>query len=163
LGAFGVGLAITGGQGNRLTGNRIEGNPVAGILVGNAEDIPALDNEFAGNLLASNGVDAADVSAARAPATGNCFDDNAATTSSPPELIATTCPTDSSTVGTTELPQVAVPKGMSFLKVPAPPAQPGMTDVDTVPSRLPAAVDMPAASEFPVPDATLLADRAARG
>jgi parallel beta-helix repeat protein len=163
LGGFGIGLAVTGGQGNRITGNRIEGNPVAGILLGNAEDIPALGNQFTRNVLASNGIDAADVSAARTPASGNCFDENLATTSSPPELIAIACPADTTTAGVTTLPQIAVPNGMSFLKVPVPPAQPGMTSVETVPSPLPASVAMPAASDFSVPDAGLLADRAAQG
>ncbi len=163
LGGFGIGLAITGGQGNRITGNRIETNPVAGILLGNAEDIPALQNEFSGNVLSANGIDAADVSAARAPARGNCFDDNAASTASPPELLTITCPTDAGTSSAAPLPAVAVPNGMSFLKIPAPPRQPGMTEVETIPTRLPATVEMPAASAFPVPDAALLADRAAQG
>jgi hypothetical protein len=163
LGGFGIGLAITGGQGNRITGNRIEANPVAGILLGNAEDIPALRNEFSGNVLSANGVDAADVSATRTPASGNCFDANTASTASPPELLAIPCPTDSSTGGGGAVPTVAVPNGVSFLKVPAPPSQPGMTGVEAMPTRLPAEVEMPAASAFPVPDGTLLADRAAQG
>ncbi len=163
LGGFGIGLAITGGQGNRITGNRIESNPVAGILLGNAEDIPALENEISGNVLSTNGVDAADVSATRAPASGNCFAGNTAATSTPPGLFAITCPTGAATGGGGILPSAAVPKGMSFLKVPVPPGQPGMIDVEALPSRLPATVDMPAASEFPVPDGLLLADRAAQG
>lgn len=162
-GAFGIGLAINGGQGNVITTNRVEGNPTAGITLSNAEDIPAVDNEFIRNTLGGNGVDVADTSAARAPADGNCFDDNAATTASPAALLDVTCPPGDAANGLGEpgeLPTVEAPDGISFLKVPPPPAQPGMDDVDVQPDRLPATVDMPAESEFDPPESTLLADRA---
>lgn len=161
LGGFGIGLAVNGGQANRITANRIEGNPVAGILLSNAEDLAAIDNEFTGNSLAANGIDAADVSATRAPGSGNCFRDNVATTSAPPELLASACPTGATTAATTVLPTVPVPQGMSFLKVPAPPAQPGLEEVERRPDPLPDAIDVPPASDFPLPDVNLLADRAA--
>ncbi|WP_324013362.1 right-handed parallel beta-helix repeat-containing protein [Microbacterium sp. JZ37] len=161
LGGFGVGLAVNGGQRNVISANRIEGNPTAGILLSNSEDIPAEDNAFSDNAVSGNGVDAVDTSAERALGRGNCFDGAGPATSAPEELRATSCPSDTVAPGGGTTPDVEVPRGMSFLQIPAPPAQPGLDDVETPPQPLPAAVDMPAASEHPLPERTLLEDRAA--
>lgn len=158
LGGFGVGLAINGGQGNEVRDNRIEDNPVTGIQLANAEDIAATGNRVTGNVLAGNGVDLADVAAARAPSADNCFEDNDATTASPALLLDVRCPTGGGAGD--GVPQPEVPTGMSFLQVPAPPAQPTMADAATDRGPLPATVDMPEASRFDLPQPSLLADRA---
>jgi nitrous oxidase accessory protein NosD len=165
LGSFGIGIAITGGQGNRIVANRIEANPAGGIVLANAEDIPAIDNVIAGNALAGNGVDVADVSAPRTPATGNCFGDNSAASSSPAGMLDIPCPGTTGAAGPAgpgALAVVEAPAGMSFLRVPVPPTQPSLSDVETPPAApLPATVSPPDEAGFTVPDASLLTDRAA--
>ncbi len=161
LGAFGIGLALNGGQRNTVLSNRIEGNPTAGVLLSNAEDIPSLANEFRLNQLSANGLDAADISASRAPSEGNCFADNTASTSSPAELVSTTCPAEGATSGGGTLPELTVPRGLSFLDIPPPPAQPQLADLESAPDRLPDALPAVAADEYPLPAVDLLADRAA--
>jgi len=55
---------------------------------------------------------------------------------------------------------VSVPPGTSFLKVVAGPAQPQLAgDLTVNPEPLPKTVAMPDASDVPLPDASLLADR----
>ncbi len=161
LGGFGIGLGITGGQRNDVRANRVEDNPVAGIQLGNAEDIPATGNRFSGNLLSGNGVDLADVAAARAPSVDNCFEGNTATTASPAGILAVPCPELPGGTDGRFLPAVDVPAGMSFLRVPAPPTQPDLAADGPPSAPLPATVDLPDTSGAAVPDATLLADRAA--
>ncbi|MFT4157679.1 MAG: right-handed parallel beta-helix repeat-containing protein [Microbacterium sp.] len=160
LGGFGVGLAVNGGVGNDIAANRIEGNPVAGILLSNAEDLPAKDNVFSDIAFATNGVDVVNTSADRAPALGNCFTLSGPATFSPESLSGSRCGDTAPTAGGGVLPRVDVPSGISFLKVPQPPAQPSMTDVETLPSPLPDTITMPAAADFPLPAADFLADRA---
>ncbi|NDL58595.1 right-handed parallel beta-helix repeat-containing protein [Phytoactinopolyspora mesophila] len=159
-GGFGLGLSIGGGQRNEIVANRIDGNPVAGILLSNTEDISALDNSFAENVLTGNGIDVADVSASRAPSEGNCFEDNTAATASPESLLAASCPEGNSRDEAGTVPSVSEPAGMSFLRVPPPPDQPALSDVETLPEPLPDAVHMPSESDYPVPDDTFLSDRA---
>ncbi|MBZ2196748.1 right-handed parallel beta-helix repeat-containing protein [Occultella gossypii] len=164
LGGFGVGLAINGGQGNRVVANRIEGNPVVGVQLSNAEDLPAVGNQILDNIVGANGFDLADTSAARAPSSGNCFDGTAATTALPASLLRVTCPGGNAgeIADGGAWPRVDVPVGMSFLQVPAPPAQPSLQPgaaVEEIPGPLPAQVTMPAEADFPVPEASLLADR----
>ena len=66
------------------------------------------------------------------------------------------------------LPEVEVPPGMSFLKVPAPPAQPQLGEISqheldlfTPPEPLPAVTSMPDIAGIPLPTRELLADRSA--
>src|SRR5690606_24274241 len=78
-GAFATGIGIGGGQGNVLERNRISGNARAGLVLSNTEDIPSSGNRLTANLFAGNGVDVANASADRTPATGNCVDAFAST------------------------------------------------------------------------------------
>ncbi len=71
-GGFGTGLGIAGGVDNAISRNRIAGNPRAGVLIADTEDLPATGNRLTDNVYADNGVDVANISAERAPATGNC-------------------------------------------------------------------------------------------
>lgn len=166
-GAFGLGIGLSGAQENTITANAILGHPVAGVQINNTEDIPSIGNAFLDNVFAENAVDLADTSAARAPSSGTCLTTaGAAVVTLPQALALAVCPTTSEagqSVAPQDLPAVTVPAGMSFLKVPAGPAQPGMSgDLSAVPAPLPAQVSMPDPASFPVPDRTFLADRATR-
>ncbi len=165
LGGFGIGVGITGGQANELARNRITGNPVAGVQLGNAEDIAAQDNRFVANAFGSNGVDLHDTSAQRTPSSGTCVDPaggEGPATALPSALLEATCPDGTGPlVGVTDgAPAVEVPPGTSFLDVPAPPEQPSMPDPEEAPERLPATVELPDLAGFPLPGPDLLADRA---
>ena len=59
--------------------NRISGNARAGVILTNTEDLPATGNTFSANVYELNGVDVANLSAARSPATANCAEDSLST------------------------------------------------------------------------------------
>lgn len=163
-GGFGIGVGLAGAQDNLLTRNRIEGNPVAGVQLANTEDIPSTGNRLTGNAFARNGVDLADVSAARTPSSGTCLEPTSGLTVLPAELAAAVCPTGSApgwSVPSSQLPVVEVPRGTPFLQVPRPrpqPQRPG--DPAELPDRLPDRVDMPDPASVETPGPDLLADRA---
>ncbi|MEO8528561.1 MAG: right-handed parallel beta-helix repeat-containing protein [Pseudolysinimonas sp.] len=144
-GGFGIGLGISGGQKNEVSNNLIEGNPRAGVLLASTEDLPAIDNSFTANSFASNGVDIANVSTARAPAMGNCVDGSP---SSLPVELLTACAQPQPAATVAELPGGAAPPGISFLKVAPPIDQPGMPDPRSSPRKVPASVDR---TNFPLP------------
>ena len=161
-GGFGIGIGISGGRDNALSANLIAGNPVAGVLLAHTEDLPAAGNTFTGTAFEGNGVDVANISAARTPAVGNCVDGQA--TTMPAELLASCAADAPQPAGEAgALPRVDVPPGVSFLDVPLPPAQPGMPadDLDDIPSPLPDAVEMPDVAGIAAPGRDLLADRIA--
>ena len=143
-GAFGVGLGISGGQSNVLERNTIAGNPHAGVLVSGSEDLPARDNTFTSTVFADNGVDLANISQSRAAASGNCLAPGDAATTAPAAFAREDCAAPAQSA-LDALPGVSVPPGMSFLKVPAPPAQPQLPgDPTAVPKLLPKTVGAPA-------------------
>ena len=142
-GAFGVGLGISGGQSNQLERNTIAGNTHAGVLVSGSEDLPAQNNIFSGTVFADNGVDLANISQPRAAATGNCLTAGDVATTAPAAFARDDC-TAAQQNALDSLPGVDVPPGMSFLKVPAPPAQPQLPgDLTAAPMPLPATVGPP--------------------
>lgn len=161
-GGFGIGVGISGGRDNVLRDNLVAGNPRAGVLLANTEDLAAVGNRMDGAWSAAgldaNGVDIANISAERTPARDNCAGGRPSTL---PENLGTRCGTTSplAAVSPDALPDVVVPPGVSFLKVPAPPAQPGMSDVETVPGPLPPTVTDDAELPDGVPAAGLLAER----
>lgn len=158
-GGFGVGIGIGGGTLNALKNNRVQDNPRAGVLLSGNEDLGAVGNVFSGTVWGGNGVDIANVSTARAPAKGNCVRDGAPSTL-PADLLAS-CPDGAQPAADrSALPAVTAPPGLSFLKVAAPPAQPGISDVDAPARVLADRVTMPDRSAIPVPAADLFADRA---
>ena len=151
-GAFGVGLGISGGQSNVLERNTIAGNPHAGVLVSSTEDLSARDNLFSGTVFADNGVDLANISQTRAAAVGNCLAPGDAGTTSPSSFARDDCTADAQAAA--DLPGVTPPPGMSFLKVPAPPAQPQLPgNLRAVPDPLPDTVGAPADLESILPPA----------
>lgn len=162
-GGFGTGLGLSGTVGNLIARNLITGNPRAGILLANTEDLPTIANQIRENAFAGNGTDMADVSAARAPARGNCLV-GAATTIPDTLLSALTagCEHPDATqpaVPVEALPRVDVPPGVSFLRVAAPRSQPDLDAGEVRPHRLPDAVAMPDIDAVPLPAASLLSER----
>jgi hypothetical protein len=161
-GGFGIGVGISGGRDNVLRDNLVAGNPRAGVLLANTEDLAAVGNRMDGAWSAAgldaNGVDIANISAKRTPARDNCAGGRPSTL---PENLGTRCGTTSplGAVPPDALPDVEAPPGVSFLKVPAPPPQPGMSGVETVPGPLPPAVTGDAVLPDGVPAADLLAER----
>ncbi len=155
-GGFGIGLGISGGRDNVIENNRIEGNPRAGVLLASTEDLATVGNSFVGTAFAGNGVDVANVSTARAAAVGNCF--SGSSPSVLPTGLLDGCATGASqpATTTTALPGGAAPRGVSFLKVIAPGAQPTMADPRTAPTKLPATVNRPTAGSITLPAANLL-------
>ena len=158
-GGFGVGVGIGGGTDNVFADNRIEGNPVAGILLTSTEDLAPTGNRFRGTAFAGNGVDIGNATTARAPAQGNCLDGEATTA---PTGLFSVCAGVQPAAAPGELPTVPVPRGVSFLRIPPPPAQPDMADVQAPARRLPATVPAPDPAAHPLPARDFLADRSRR-
>ena len=153
-GGFGIGAGIAGGTDNLVARNRVEGNPAAGVVLGSAIDLPPLRNQVIGNVFGDNGVDVAFAASARAPAEGNCLQDNTITTYVPDD-VPRTCPAPGGIQPSAPMPQMDPPRGVPFPDVPAPPSQPGMPDAAGSPpsstAGLPGPVDV-AAIGVPAPD-----------
>lgn len=159
-GAFATGVGLSGAQGNTFARNRIGGNPRAGVILTNTEDLPSLDNRFDDDVFEDNGVDVANTSATRTPASANCAPAGLAT--APAELaeqLVAGCAGDTAAqASTTTVAGPEAPAGISFLRVAPPRDQPNLPQRSSSP-RLPAAIDMPDLTTFAVPDAAFLADR----
>ncbi|MGZ0711672.1 right-handed parallel beta-helix repeat-containing protein (plasmid) [Coraliomargarita sp. W4R53] len=156
-GGFGIGIGVAGGVDDLFVNNRITGNPRAGVLISNTEDLATIGATLQQTSFADNGVDVANVSAERAPATGTCVDSTF--TALPESLLeaANACGDGEDPASTTaELPAVEAPPGVSFLQVAAPIDQPQFTSEAGV---LPGEIVMPDATAYPVPTADLFADR----
>jgi nitrous oxidase accessory protein NosD len=158
-GAFATGVGISGGVDNLLQRNLISGHARAGVLLSNTEDLPTRGTRLLDNSFTGNGVDVANLSASRTPAAGNCAADGL--TTAPADLAAqlsAACAggTDPQ-AATTELSGPTAPPGLSYLRVPAPRAQPDLPQRSSYP-RLPDTVDMPDVASIPLPDAQLLAE-----
>lgn len=158
-GAFATGIGVSGGQDNVIERNLIAGNARAGIIFTNTEDLPASGNRVAGNGFDGNGVDVANASAARTPATANCVD--GAASAAPAELaaqLAGACAGDSSPqAAVTELAAPPAPRGLSFKKVAPPRAQAELPARSAYPP-LPATITVPDLATFGLPDRSLLAE-----
>lgn len=155
-GGFGVGVGIAGGQENVLRANVIAGNPAAGVLFSNTEDLAAIGNTLSDILFEGNGVDVANVSAERAPASTNCVTGGAVT--SLPLTFTTDCSGVQPDESRASLPGVTVPPGVSFLKVAGPPRLPSLAADDTIPAPLPATITVPDLSGIAPPSRDLLRD-----
>jgi len=161
LGAFGIGIGLSGANTNTLERNLIAGNPSTGVQVTNTEDLASTGNHLIDNALVDNGVDLADLSATRAPSTGTCLVGTIAARVLPAGF-GTDCTAASPVSTAAALPELVVPPGVSFLRVTAGRPQPDFAgDSRALPERLPATVDMPDLGSFALPDRSLLADRAA--
>ncbi|MFG2292819.1 right-handed parallel beta-helix repeat-containing protein [Streptomyces sp. NPDC048603] len=161
-GGFGIGLGIAGGRDNTVARNRITGHPRAALILSSTEDLPPIGNRITGNLFTGNAVDAAYLTSAHAPGSGNCFAGPLGRTL--PADLATTlaCPAGSSPVPGPRTPPAFAPApvGVPFLDVPLPPVQPQLPGAATAVAEPVTGPTGPVGPEsVPVPTATLLADR----
>jgi len=158
-GGFGIGVGLSGAQGDLFARNLIAGNSVSGIQMTNTEDIPTIDTKLEGNSFSGNGLDVADRAASRAPTTGTCVTPANGLTVLTAVVVGTCDP--GATVSTQALPSITAPPGMSFRRVAQPKKQSEWSgDLRAVPGPLPA---VGAAAKFELasvtmPAATLLAD-----
>ncbi len=75
-GAFGIGIGLSGANGNVFERNLITGNPSAGLQLTSTEDLASTGNRFSGDRFEHNGVDVADVSSSRAPSADTCVSEH---------------------------------------------------------------------------------------
>lgn len=135
-GGFGIGLGIAGGTKNTVARNLVTGNSRAGLVITSAADFAPLDNQIRNNALIQNGVDIAYTPTRDAPGRGNCYADNRISTTSPDGLLAAArCPAGQDTGATAGPAAVPAPPGIPFTDVQAPPLQPDLADVRTIPPR----------------------------
>ncbi len=158
-GGFATGVGISGGQTNTFARNRISGNARAGVIFTNTEDLPATGNTFSANVYELNGVDVANLSAARSPATANCAEDSLSTAPADLALALTVACSgaDATQPSIDAIDGPAVPPGLSYRKVGAPRDQPNLAASDSGVS-LPATITMPDLDAVTVPSTDLLAD-----
>ncbi|TBN58062.1 plasmid stabilization protein [Glaciihabitans arcticus] len=160
LGAFGIGVGLSGANTNTLERNLIAGNASTGVQVTNTEDLASTGNRLVDNSFVDNGIDLANLSAERSPSVGTCVEGSGPGTVLPAGF-GSDCAGTSVGVSADRLPALDVPAGLSFLKVSPGPDQPDMTgSLRNVPRPLPDTVAMPNPGSFALPDRTLLADRA---
>ncbi|MEU2718292.1 right-handed parallel beta-helix repeat-containing protein [Streptomyces sp. NPDC007205] len=128
-GGFGIGVGIGGGTRNIFEHNRVEGNHVGAFVLQDVQGYPAVGNQIKGNAV-DDGQLGLVVMAHRTA--NNCYSDNGRAPTSPYPLprALTTCPGRNTAMPVPgRLPTVdAVPPGVSFRDVAAPPPQPGMRD-----------------------------------
>jgi len=158
-GGFATGVGISGGQQNVFERNRITGNTRAAVILTNTEDLAALGNRFVDNVI-DDAVSLANLSAARTPASGNCWPDAGLTV--PQELAAQlgpSCEDGGQQSAATALEGPAAPDGVSFLKVAPPRDQPQLARAAQY-LPLPASPELPDLTSVGVPGNDLYADRA---
>ncbi len=158
-GAFATGIGVSGGQDNVIERNLVAGNDRAGLIFTNTEDLPATGNRVGGNVFERNGVDVANTSAARTPATANCVDGPAsvAPTELGAQLLAACSGATADQASIAELATPPAPRGLSFKKVAPPRAQPELPARSGYPP-LPALITVPDLAGFTVPDRAFLAE-----
>jgi nitrous oxidase accessory protein NosD len=162
-GGFGIGLGIAGGTKNTITHNLVQGNSRSGLVLTSAGDFAPMDNEIRNNTLTGNGVDIAYTPTRDAPGRGNCYSDNRTNTTAPDGLLAAArCPTNHDASAGAELTAAPAPPGIPFTDVLAPPVQPGLADVRTIPPRWTAdRIDLPDVGGVGLPTPDLLKDLSA--
>lgn len=157
-GFFGGGIAIGGGTKNTVLRNRVQGHDAYGIRIVSLVGFDASNNRVEGNVLSDNGVDLVyPPDAATTDQRGNCFVDNTFTSSAPAaiEQVAPCTSARALASPTAAAASVAAPAGLDYRKLPAPAAQPGMTDPATAPASpavaLVPAIDLATIRVPPVP------------
>ncbi len=148
-GASGYGIAVSGGERNRVVKNRVVGNVTAGIAVTDLNAYKPSGNSVSENVLERNGTDLA-YSVVKAnskvASSGNCFAKNKFTSSSPAE-IETVLPCERAGAGagaaatagegrevqTGSLTLQNEPPDVDYRTIAFPPAQPSMPAAKTAP------------------------------
>ena len=150
-GGSGLGIAVGGGQRNRVLRNLVRGNVNAGIVVTDLAGYEPSANEVRENVLIGNGVDLAlyaSDGASSVPARANCFDGNRFVSSLPASIeTVVRCP--ASGPGTTSGDVASGPlflqpgaPNVDYRMVPLPSAQPSMPDALSL-RRAPASATSP--------------------
>jgi Right handed beta helix region len=136
-GAFGYGIAITGGTNDVVTKNLVTGHDSGGILITDLGRFPPQGNRVEGNMLTGNRVDLAFVVVGNpGPASGNCFAGNTYSTSTPESIEARIPCTGVGSGGPSlSVPSLGAPGGADFRTLPAPPSQPNMPNATTAPAQ----------------------------
>ena len=136
-GGSGLGIAVGGGERNRVLRNLVRGNVNAGIVVTDLAGYQPSANEVRENVLSDNGVDLAlyaSDGASTVPARSNCFFGNQFVSSLPPSIETVVgCPVSGPGATTTAIPSgpLALQPGapnVDYRNVSLPPAQPSMPD-----------------------------------
>jgi parallel beta-helix repeat protein len=155
-GGFGVGIAVAGGNRNRVTKNLIRNNAQVGITVTDLNGYVPEGNQISENALSGNGVDLTYVDEKNSPsipARANCFAKNQFERSIP-VAIESVLPCDSTPTGGSDGPvdtgpvtPIAAPPDIDYRTVPLPPRQPSMDNPAgpaTVVSDTPPPIDLAA-------------------
>lgn len=142
---YGSGIVIAGGRSNRVMNNVVSGNTEVGIIVSEFESFVAEFNRVENNTATANGIDLAYVNG-DGTTRSNCFGGNTFDVSSPAEIQRALNCAPETTGGTGDVTFDSPPPAVSYLDVPAPPPQPGMTDPETS-SFGPAPADVPFVDE----------------
>lgn len=150
-GGSGLGIAVGGGERNRVLRNLVRGNVNAGIVVTDLAGYQPSANEVRDNVLTGNGVDLAlyaSDGAQSVPARFNCFGGNRFRSSLPASIETVVgCPasgpgTTTDVVASGPLPLQPGAPNVDYRTVPLPPAQPSMPDALS-PRRTPASAEVP--------------------
>lgn len=102
-GAFGIGIAVGGGERNRILRNRVRGHDTLGIAVTTLNEFLPVANRVEGNVLTDNGVDLGfyRTSGTTLASNRNCFVGNQFASSEPKEIEAVlTCDARSTDIAT---------------------------------------------------------------
>ena len=137
-GAAGFGIAINGGERNRVFNNRVFGNRSAGIALTDFNTYKPSGNAVTENVLNDNGIDlffASTAGQTSLDAAGNCFARNTFATSLP-DAIEQALPCEQPVTGVITTGPVQLqnpPPDVDYRSVPVPAAQPTMPDAATAP------------------------------
>ena len=150
-GGSGLGIAVGGGERNRVLRNLVRGNVNAGIVVTDLAGYQPSANEVRENVLSDNGVDLAlyaSDGAPTVPARSNCFSGNRFESSLPPSIETVVgCPISGPGATTTAIAsglltlQPGAPN-VDYRNVSLPPSQPSMPDALST-RRVPASAAVP--------------------
>lgn len=146
-GAFGVGIAIGGGERNQIIRNTVRGHDNVGIAITTLDGFLPADNRVEANVMSDNATDLAfyPTSGRSLASAGNCFMGNTFASSSPDQIESVLqcgagsvdVPTDGSRFTRPG------PPAFDYRKIPMPPPQDNMPDAATAPVR-PASAGIPA-------------------
>ncbi len=128
--AYGAGIIVAGGRGNRIERNVVTAHDVVGILITEIDDFLAESNTVRDNSVTDNAVDLAYVNGSGATL-ANCFGGNLFGASSPPDIqVALNCAPET-TGGSGEIAFSDPPPDSSPGDGSPPPPQPTMDDAET--------------------------------
>ncbi len=139
-GAFGIGIAVGGGERNTVLRNRVRGHDTAGIAVTTLNEFKPSANRVEGNVLSDNSVDLGfyPTSGTTLASAGNCFVGNDFTRSIPADIeAALRCDAEPVDIagGGTQFTHPG-PPAFDYRKIPSPPPQANMPDAAGAPPVL---------------------------